>query len=81
MPGVAALCYDGEEKELKVPAVCYGKEDNYSEQAQKLFGALRRLDEINAKTAYARCPKPEGVGLAVYNRLMRAAGFEVLNIG
>lgn len=80
-PGIVALCYDGEEKALTVPAVCYGEENNYSELAQKLFGALRRLDEINAKTVYARCPKPDGVGLAVYNRLMRSAGFEVLNIG
>ena len=80
-PGIVALCYDGEEKALEVPAVCYGGENDYSKQAQKLFGALRRLDEINAKTVYARCPKPDGVGLAVYNRLMRAAGFEVLDIG
>ena len=80
-PGVAALCYDEDVKKLTVPAVCYGSEEDYEMQAQELFGALRRLDEINAKTVYARCPKPDGVGLAVYNRLMRAAGFEVLNVG
>lgn len=80
-PGVAALCYAGEEKLVGVPAVCYGGETDYGAQARGLFDALRRLDDIGAETVYARCPEPEGVGLAVYNRLMRAAGFEVLKLG
>ncbi len=79
-PGIAALCYDGEDRLLKVPAVCYGAEDDNGAQARELFEALRHLDDIGAKTVYARCPAPEGVGLAVYNRLMRAAGFEVLSL-
>lgn len=78
--GTAALCYNGESEELSVPAVCYGGENDCSEQARELFDALRRLDEINAKTVYARCPEPKGVGLAVYNRLIRAAGFEVIRL-
>lgn len=79
-PGVAALCYCGEEGLLRVPAVCYGAESDYSAQARELFEALRHLDDIGAQTVYARCPAPSGVGLAVYNRLMRAAGFEVLRL-
>jgi L-threonylcarbamoyladenylate synthase len=63
-----------------VPAVCYGGETDYEAQARDLFEALRHLDDIGAKTVYARCPEPKGVGLAVYNRLMRAAGFEVLKL-
>ena len=39
--------------------------------------AVRKFDELGAKQIYARCPSKEGVGLAVYNRLLRAAGFEV----
>ncbi len=78
--GTAALCYSGEDAELTVPAVCYGGEQDCSEQARELFDALRKLDEMNAKTVYARCPEPKGVGLAVYNRLIRAAGFEVLHL-
>ncbi|HEX3040197.1 MAG TPA: Sua5 family C-terminal domain-containing protein, partial [Caproiciproducens sp.] len=78
--GTAALCYNGENEELSVPAVCYGGENDCSEQARELFDALRRLDEMNVKTVYARCPEPKGVGLAVYNRLIRAAGFEVIRL-
>lgn len=80
VPGVAAMCYNGEEARLEVPAVCYGGEEDYDEQAREVFDALRKLDELGAKTVYARCPEPKGVGLAVYNRLIRAAGFEVLHV-
>lgn len=76
----AALCYDGDEAHLEVPAVCYGGNEDYSQQAKEIFEALRKLDELGAETVYARCPEPEGVGLAVYNRLIRAAGFEVLHV-
>lgn len=53
-----------------------GKSDE--EQAQRLFDALRVLDEMGAKKVYARCPNKTGVGLAVYNRLLRAAAFRVI---
>ncbi len=78
--GAAALCYDGDAPELKIPFVCYGGENAPEKQARELFDALRRLDQIEAKIVYARCPPPEGVGLAVYNRLIRAAGFEVIHV-
>ena len=78
--GVAALCFDGEEQLLDVPYVTYGERCDHEEQARCLFEALRLLDEKNIKTAYAACPSQEGVGLAVYNRLLRAAGFEVVEL-
>ena len=49
-------------------------------QAVHLFSALRELDEIGAAKVYAMMPSTEGVGLAVYNRLLRSAGFRVINI-
>lgn len=79
--GVAALCYQEDCPILDVPSVSYGRAEDYHSQARELFDALRRLDEIGAEVVYARCPAPQGVGMAVYNRLIRAAGFEVLHIG
>ena len=76
--GVWALCFEGEEEGLPVPAVTYGLAADDATQAHALFGALRRLDEVGAKTVYARCPSETGVGLAVYNRLLRAAAFRVV---
>ena len=51
---------------------------NSKEQATRLFDALRKVDEMGAEVVYARCPDCKGVGLAVTNRLFKAAGFEVL---
>lgn len=71
------LCFAGEEKYFPY-AVTYGREDDGLSQANRLFDALRELDEQGANTVYARCPALSGVGLAVYNRLIRAAGFKIV---
>lgn len=63
---------------LDFPAFCYGNSDE--EQARMLFDVLRELDRRNVKKAFARCPHKDGVGLAVYNRLLRAAGFKVIKL-
>lgn len=78
--GCVVLCFAGEEAKFDVPAVVYGSSDDDSSQAQGLFGALRRLDEMGATTAFARCPRKNGVGLAVYNRLLRAAAFQEISL-
>jgi len=75
--GVFALCF--EEDSVEIPSITYGKREDPLSQAQQLFDALRQLDEQGAKTVYAACPNSTGVGLAVYNRLLRAAGFRVIN--
>lgn len=77
--GVGALCFDEDVAELAVPAVCYGHRHDPLEQAHNMFDALRQLDEMGMTTVYAACPVPRGVGLAVYNRLIRAAGFDIVN--
>lgn len=78
-PGVAALCFDEDLPYLTVPALSYGHRDAPLEQAQQVFDALRRLDEMAAGTVLAACPQPKGVGLAVYNRMIRAAAFDIVN--
>lgn len=75
-----ALCFDGEEKELSVPCLPYGKENDSLSQAQRIFSRLREADEMGAEIVYARYPERTGVGLAVYNRLIRAAAFEVVEL-
>ena len=74
------MCYTGDKEYLNVPCVVLGDEKDYIAQAHNLFTALRTLDEMGLKTVYARCPDTEGVGLAVYNRLIRSAGFEVIDL-
>jgi L-threonylcarbamoyladenylate synthase len=75
-----ALCFDGEETALTVPFLTYGKRNDAAAQARQIFDALRQLDEMGATVVYAACPQSDGMGLAVYNRLLRAAGFEVITL-
>lgn len=74
---ITALVFDGEDAGLSCPAVTYGKENDGYSQSARLFDALRELDEMNAEKVYARCPDTKGMGLAVYNRLIRSAGFKI----
>lgn len=78
--GVWALCFDGEGDKLPVPAIEYGRDHDGAAQAHHLFTALRELDRQGAKTVFARCPEQDGVSMAVYNRLIRAAAFRVVTV-
>ncbi len=78
--GLWALCFTGEGQGLPVPALEYGAENDPAEQARRLFSALRELDARGARAALVRCPAARGVGLAVYNRLLRAAAFRVVEL-
>ncbi len=74
--GVFALCFDEDAKGLEVPYLSYGSCKDYNAQAKLLFSKLREADEKGAKLLLVHSTEPVGVGLAVYNRLLRAAEFE-----
>lgn len=78
--GVGAICFDEDAGKLSVPFFSLGGKNDSAAQAKNLFSVLRSVDGANIKLAYARCPALDGVGLAVYNRLIRAAGFEVTRL-
>ncbi len=78
--GVYALCFDECKGDIKIPVISYGSISNDREQAHKLFSALRKLDEKGALTVYAQPPSQDGIGLAVYNRLIRSAGFKIIEL-
>ena len=44
-------------------------------QSQRVFDALRTFDETKVPAIWAQCPDSTGLGLAVGNRLKKAAGF------
>ena len=71
------MSFDGENEKLSCKSVTYGDENDGYSQSARLFDALRELDEKGATKVYARCPSTKGMGLAVYNRLIRAAGFKI----
>ena len=76
----ACLCFTGEGEKLGVPYIEYGREGDGEDQAKHLFRCLRALDEQGDRVVYARCPQKDGLSMAVYNRLIRAAAFRVINL-
>ena len=54
-----------------------GAEGDPREAAAQLFAALRELDAQGVQRIIAEAVEAEGIGLAVMNRLCRAAGFHI----
>ena len=50
------------------------------EQARHIFDALRAFDHTGVPAIWAQCPDPSGLGLAIANRLNKAAGFHVIQV-
>ena len=56
-----------------------GSMNDKAEQARRVFDALRSFDETDVSAIYAQCPDSAGLGLAVENRLKKAAGFHTVD--
>ena len=57
-----------------------GARQDEREHAHRLFKLLRDADKKNYEKIYAPLPRKEGIGLALYNRLIRAAGHTIINL-
>lgn len=77
----AVLCFSGEREMYRAAEVIeIGGQTDYDTQAEHIFAALRAVDRDDIDFIYARCPQPEGVGLAVVNRLGKAAAHRVIEV-
>ena len=56
-----------------------GAAEDTAQQAHRVFDALRRFDSTDVTHIYAQCPDDTGLGLAVGNRLKKAAGFHIVD--
>lgn len=57
-----------------------GPRADKAEQARHVFDALRTFDDTDVSEIFAQCPDSGGLGLAVENRLKKAAGFHVIAV-
>ena len=78
-PGSGVICFDEfahlfPEQEVHT----LGRSDDKMTQAQRVFETLRSFDTSSVTEIYAQCPDNRGLGLAVGNRLKKAAGFHVI---
>ena len=77
----AILCYDEEVAALTPDRLLpVGQTHDVSAHARCLFARLREADALDAEIIYAHLPSKEGLGLALYNRLIRAAAHTIQTI-
>ena len=58
----------------------FGARGNETEQAHLLFKLLRDTDKMNYSVIYAPLPHMSGIGLALYNRMIRAAAHNIIRL-
>lgn len=57
-----------------------GSFNDKEEQARHIFNALRSFDHTDVFAIWAQCPDTNGIGLAIANRLNKAAGFHIVDV-
>lgn len=75
------LCFD-EYRDMFPTCVveCFGSQFDLGTQAREVFDRLRAFDDTDVTQIWAQCPSDEGLGLAVANRIKKAAGFQVIEL-
>lgn len=63
------------------PVETIGPAADQAEQARRIFDALRAFDRRTVSDIWAQSPDDSGIGLAVTNRLNKAAGFHIIDLG
>jgi len=82
---LALIAYEEDVPLIKtnLPDICvysFGSiSDTYS-QAHNLFSILREADTQDFDEIYAPLPKTEGISLALYNRMIRAAAHKIIRL-
>ncbi len=75
------LCYDEHLPYLKGEFVySLGAKDDELAHSHRLFDCLRRFDETDTTEIYAIVGKTSGIGLALYNRMLKASAYTVIYI-
>ncbi|WP_455581076.1 L-threonylcarbamoyladenylate synthase [Dysosmobacter sp.] len=78
-PGDGVICFDEFAHLFSDQEVhTLGPSDDKLAHSQRVFDALRTFDSSSVGEIYAQCPDNRGLGLAVGNRLKKAAGFHVI---
>ncbi len=64
----------------KATVLNFGNKEDKLTQAHLLFKLLRDTDKREYKTIYAPLPEEDGIGLALYNRMIRAAAHQIIRL-
>lgn len=80
-PGAAVMCFEEDKTLSKLEnSRVIGRRSDRDNTAHRLFSVLRSFDlDRSVRTVYCALPDTEGIGLAIFNRLVKAAGYEIIN--
>ena len=67
-------------KDVDAKVVSWGDKEQMDEIAHKIFEALREVDEWGVDIIYCEAFEEKDLGLAVMNRLTKAAGYQVIDV-
>ena len=79
---IGFMCFDefsgyfGDNKNI----LSIGSRDNLKEQAKNLFDILNKFNALDIEIIYSIEPEKTGVGEAIYNRLIKAAGGKIIKL-
>ena len=81
----AVLAYTGDVEVIRAypasPVVFdLGDENNPAERLHRLFYLLREADKAGCERIYAPLPGTDGLSLALYNRMIRAAAYQIISL-
>ncbi len=80
-PGEGVLCFREFTQDYPGCTVRdLGPAGDKAEQARRVFAALRSFDAAPVARIWAQCPDEGELGLAVSNRLNKAAGFHIVEL-
>ncbi len=82
---IAIIAYEDDitffkEKTKNADCFTFGIKSDATTQAKCLFSLLRRADKGDYQKIYAPLPGTSGVGLALYNRMIRAAAHTIIKL-
>ena len=60
--------------------LCMGKRDDEDSIAQHMYKILRDCDELEVQEIYSECFQTPRIGQAIMNRLLKAAGHQVIHV-
>lgn len=79
--GCGVLCTDEEAEAIQgVAILSVGHRGDAAEESKRFFNLLREADEMGLSKVYAKLPPKDGMYLAIYNRIIRAAGCRIEKI-
>lgn len=82
---IAIICYDEDVFEFShnfpnAQIYNFGHREDLANQARSLFSLLRLADKRDFSIIYAPLPVKDGIGLALYNRMIRAAAHKIIKL-